>query len=468
MQLVKEYIKFERGQDPKHSMNIGIQRDFWKYATSIFEISRFNFKILRISCNKWEMSITLSADIKDFSPLEKKINELGLNIFLKDPFCHVENMIEQVLIYKFKSKYVGLFSEEGKTLEESYHFERGRDPKEAMEIGLFSPKYFSTMQECVDFIISNLSGILKMQKIPDDIIYDLKNPDPDEIGSLYFREKYFKEIKEYFKKYVKTHIINDVCWHLFNDLEKKGYPKKIIKEYNNFERGQKPMEAMKTGMIEHWKKVRSALFQAKKDFVVDINGHISEDLNLVKTMPGSSLFHKGSPFTIGEIFNINEKGIMVRCYLIDIKDQNNIAYSVSVMYDVLENVFNLIGENLFIKESIYFERGQNPKSAMNIGIAELAKTWSIEKCYKYFYNKFLSKFGYLTKSKYEKGHKVIGIPLHYVEDEQLPQLKEEIKKWFEKEMPIFKFKNIDLAEERYQTQYPWYYLYFELKPEYDK
>jgi hypothetical protein len=106
--------------------------------------------------------------------------------------------------------------------ETIYEFERGKDPKITLGIGLFIPHKFNEEEEAADFIYNNLAGILQMEKIPDDIIKTYGN-------AWYLREYYEKlrkYINEYLSLYEKRRIYVEHTLGLVHDkLLANGYKK---------------------------------------------------------------------------------------------------------------------------------------------------------------------------------------------------------------------------------------------------
>ncbi|MFA5152761.1 MAG: hypothetical protein WC554_09395 [Clostridia bacterium] len=78
-------------------------------------------------------------------------------------------------------------------------FERGLDPKEAMNIGIFSRKNFQTHKEASEWVTNHLTSILKTKNIPKDILNDTTHEGE---SRQYIHPKYFDEISMYFNKYI--------------------------------------------------------------------------------------------------------------------------------------------------------------------------------------------------------------------------------------------------------------------------
>jgi hypothetical protein len=96
-----------------------------------------------------------------------------------------------------------------KGLKESLKFERGLDPKKAMNVGLWASKEFKTGDELVDYIVFMLPYIFD-GKIPEDII-DSKNT----VGINY---RYYIMIRNTLHKY--NHKISGVNKNPFDPKDK--------------------------------------------------------------------------------------------------------------------------------------------------------------------------------------------------------------------------------------------------------
>ena len=107
--------------------------------------------------------------------------------------------------------------------ESLYEFERGKDPKITLGIGIFIPRKFNDEFPAADFIYDNLAGILQTEKIPDDIIQTY--------GNAWYVRIYYDQLKKYIYEYVSLHIkrrINaEYTLGIVHDkLFKSGYKKR--------------------------------------------------------------------------------------------------------------------------------------------------------------------------------------------------------------------------------------------------
>ncbi|MCK9544391.1 MAG: hypothetical protein M0R03_20420 [Novosphingobium sp.] len=183
---VFENIDFERGQDPKSSMKIGIEsinleraQDsitgsyFWKT-----KLGKFWFSVNKNSKNIFRKKGDLSIKFKDqsyFIPAKKLKN----NIYLEE----AERFIKELII-KFEDK-----------VYESLDFERGKDPKHSMNIGVISNAYtLKNSQDSMDgFVPTPHKRTMDYMGLPSDQIYILATNDSNAWG---LKDK-FGDLKEF-------------------------------------------------------------------------------------------------------------------------------------------------------------------------------------------------------------------------------------------------------------------------------
>ena len=102
-----------------------------------------------------------------------------------------------------------------------YEFERGKDPKITLGIGIFIPRKFNNEEEAADFIYDNLTGILQTEKIPEDIIKTYGNA---WYVNIYY-EKLKKYMNEYISRYSKRIYVEDTLGRVHEKLRDDGYKK---------------------------------------------------------------------------------------------------------------------------------------------------------------------------------------------------------------------------------------------------
>lgn len=142
------------------------------------------------------------------------------------------------------------------SLLESLEFERGKDAKDALNIGRESlvKKDFDTYVEAADWAVRNLELITDEKYSPNDIIR--KKGDKDRIS--YIEEGLPTDLVEYFQKWAdKVHVrefgkSHEKFMQTYGLMHEFGVQMKkhgILVENLDFERGQDPKDAMELGRI---------------------------------------------------------------------------------------------------------------------------------------------------------------------------------------------------------------------------
>jgi hypothetical protein len=188
---MSESINFERGVDPRDSMDIGkpITRMLNRLGTSNLDRPRLKEKIEELPSTLYlegrgDSQIIDIKRYKDLNKAEKK----SLASWYASSLSREENkkkidpdFIWIKLKYDFPNpgikewmdldKFAVLLDRKirKKFLKESQNFERGVDPKKSAGIGLSSPKRFQTIEEFTNHIIAALPLIFD-GKIPEDIL----------------------------------------------------------------------------------------------------------------------------------------------------------------------------------------------------------------------------------------------------------------------------------------------------------
>lgn len=204
--IVRESINFERGRDPRDSMNIGLPiiRILNRLKIPEPELSKLVKKIKSLPpefflMGRGDSSITDIKKYKELTSSEKKSLAIWYAsslerddkyktspgfIWIKVKYNFSTDEIEEWMdIDKFSRLLSGKLRR--KFLQESINFERGLEPKTAAGIGLLAPRKFKTIEEFTDYIITALPVIFN-GKIPEDIL------SKEEPGML--PEKYYGKI----------------------------------------------------------------------------------------------------------------------------------------------------------------------------------------------------------------------------------------------------------------------------------
>lgn len=410
--LIYEAIEFERGRDPKRSLNIGIPFGFTK-------------QLKGLEYNDGENSMWVTKEFGD--KFLYKISRSN-SYYLEDGFYGTwgHNYYTRggyICNYKFKgsSSYPNLLKVQGLSgsygfgglestkatllskkdrkelykqlwdhlmklwmnnkTNESLDFERGKDPKNSMEIGLY--KNFESLEDGISYIISMIPNILGTKEIPKDIVFD-------EYSKNYFPADYYDKIREYSDRYLRVDgkplpINSGTDWEteLWATLINMGYrvdqekwEEENLNESLDFKRGQDPKETMKIGVdipegiglkeLERYEKLDMDFRRDFSDFIwgsmgfynrmQDENGRITINISDKAKVEYTSPYKKRK---IKAWFKKNHPYFRVK----SLKYENTGPYSIAP-YLTIEYIDDT-------NESIDFERGQDPKRAMGLGIVKV-------------------------------------------------------------------------------------------------
>lgn len=155
---LSESANFERGMDPKKTMDIGKETS----------------ERPKIESTKWfyEDWNDRGTEIEKFIPdyygypiLLLYIEEAVYPWIATTTFDKTDRFMAKSLAYRQIQRII----ERKVGIEESQHFERGVDPKKSIRVGLRAPRRFETIDEFTDYIIAALPLIFD-GKVPDDIL----------------------------------------------------------------------------------------------------------------------------------------------------------------------------------------------------------------------------------------------------------------------------------------------------------
>jgi hypothetical protein len=261
MKLVREYIDFERGQDPKKSMGLGLMEK-WKDLMK----NRSLFRINKTFSTTHENQIKEGAKYNTFKEGDYlEINspassyEDGAIGFTAHVINDRVRSIDDFFIWGFPIQFEEHFQKVNK-VGESLEFERGKNPKTSMEIGL-SKK-----------IANGLESLSKDPLVRQPLhVYGISSQDrgsnssfPDNVN-LYIElsaqeiptEELMWDILEengldliYFDSIWE----DNQMWHVWRIMIDPEYDKNfkeaasMINESINFERGKDPKDSMKIGL----------------------------------------------------------------------------------------------------------------------------------------------------------------------------------------------------------------------------
>lgn len=388
--------KFIRGQDPKSSMDIGVNanNDIFKFATTKFEDNIEEAKYL--GWNGWELdkeALDLVCDELDVSPK---------SVLAMDPY--VVNDTQRDVLYS-KSKIVktsfgrsirASFSDKGLIfiterhdgfilwilgvdykLTESIRFERGLDPKDAMGIGDIGSRDIQKIDDLVSrYGFERIHpGDLEQNEEETHLekIAEWYNP----VTNVFVEWNYYPEKDSYFF-YVEGLESDNQTGDGVQTIEGEGsledllYPGvfenilagepmywKIIKESVRFERGMAPMKTMDVGFNKALE-----LEQDHGDFKVWNYGDLVFILDQDREPPWD-----------WNLVVLSDDGVNETH--IDTID----SYDAS-KEELMDRARLRIKEYLGKNESVNFKRGMDSKSAMGIGMAEDLKGYRLDNYFK--------------------------------------------------------------------------------------
>jgi len=219
--------KFSEDSDPIRDIGIGIYRSanyetanqaakfLIKHLCTILKVDKIPNNIIK----KHDDPLLLQNINQKYWPILK---EFMMN-YIKTP----DGRRELSFWSKILSEVLRLLRKKGYPKDVNEAFTEGGDPIRDMGIGVFVKKTYNHANVAAKHIYTNLSDIMKMDKIPDDVIYPIGYVDPKTGVRLAFNSEYLKLITDYLHKY----IINDTSFksqtlrELYQILIMAGYPK---------------------------------------------------------------------------------------------------------------------------------------------------------------------------------------------------------------------------------------------------
>ncbi len=175
--FIYETLDFERGLDPKKSMNIGmdakldawIQNNYGVKASNDKEALEYAVTGKNLEFVKYLIGVK-NTEISNTAlnlAFQKKSN---YNLFLKNT---IDDEIKLWLVTKGNPESMDYVKNNmKKIIGESINFERGKDPRDSMKIGIVNKRSFKTIQECAQFFIDNIQKLSDGRfKDKEELIY---------------------------------------------------------------------------------------------------------------------------------------------------------------------------------------------------------------------------------------------------------------------------------------------------------
>jgi hypothetical protein len=308
--IIREHINFERGMDPKESMDIGLfkfdveydgdEEHIFNSDKEIAKTWRYKGKApLKFEGTAGDEYVSMNIEFSDGDALQFdlyrevgpvtpqgkdyaviSIESLGIQeLDVQDRYDEYSS--EGTVIGAILNIYRDLIDPPYKVVKESLDFERGIDPKASMKIGMPT---WETLQEGDIIYVPKRVGIKN-----DNVISELHAVADLPAGNiLVVRELDNASTKEWTLRYIYFSNMRD---YKENEIEKDrfgyitGTPKQFrekfkllprnVNEVQNFERGVDPKSTMNIGkrsMIETWLKEYDLFEDAviNKDLTIDI------------------------------------------------------------------------------------------------------------------------------------------------------------------------------------------------------
>lgn len=374
---MNESVRFERGQDPKDSLGIG-DKLFRHNRNKLIDIQT-EFPFMKGEPGELAGEIT-TLGIRLIGLKERKSTG-SYFLSYKNPkgglqgkivLTHRKSLPEDVLLYVvewFDAKYRLWMDDE---LQESVRFERGQDPKRAMGIGI---SLFTDISR--GSILRVDKDIPNLEKYKGDLLF---------VYSVYGSDNSKTIMYTYENDPGGTHK-----WSMSKDFFEKHLT--IIDQTNesvNFERGREPKSSMGIGVFTDIKnRVHEFLLVDQKQWTLVSSIHFNNDGDRVNIETDENdLENDANQKYIQSLLKTSGLDEYVSDYIISDADQRNnilIDWDAEVLQPYvgkmkatifyLDDKSGLVSKGwgakntgVEVKESVNFERGKDPRSAMQVGI----------------------------------------------------------------------------------------------------
>ena len=403
MNIVRENINFERGQNPLDSMNIGRVRERrMKKIQKVLE--DFADEVKADKNEIYDQSHLMEND--DYIKLRIKIGKMYYGIAYSPDSGHylagweggaahdVENLETLAECLPQLKKFYGIKGSTGSRFNEALDFERGQEPKKAMRIGVSTwenLKPGDILQATKQIETTSYGKIISKWSQSGEVIWNTYYIQIEEIeqrGNELIIYYYLSDSIEklFSKQYVNygLHTIIGTIRQLKNNFNL--IQPKDLKESLDFERGKNPIKTMGIGQDYLWDTIEPGdILECKKAFFLNYTHRFSNKKEHITQY--SHCTH--TPINIGvklEITDISEDSSRdMRSISLDLFQINYLYlegheeentrphdnYMRGTMQDFKKH-FNVIKK---VHESQNFERGQEPKVSMGVGRKPLIIEW---------------------------------------------------------------------------------------------
>jgi len=483
MKIIKEHISFQRGIDPKDSMNIGGYRDLdQKFDDLVNPRSGSEREEENLQWSVYgateayvnDIDFKLARELKYRIVLGENPNKVCLDILGK-----LTSDDKQYRIDKIK-KIIHLSTKRNGSdkwdLKESLNFQRGQDPKQAMDIGLFAKinKITSSDLELLKVYTGEGQG---KGTIDEEFFHDVYESSASyeeylkRVKEVYkllepyeylFGDNFGEDMKKEMKEYVNSYLKNPKYNYAYNcDIMEEGdfdvffceielpsaelLGKKKIKESMDFERGVEPKQTLGIGVKEKIRQGLIGLLHSSRD-LNPINHTQISTINLLENRDQSWLeISDYGTKNFEDVFDSFLSPEYFKELYIKAKPKK---YSKSwrnewkaIIKDEYREFFkDCFDPEGFIKESVNFERGQNPMDSMEIGRVEDRRQELIDWITEEDPNKWIGS-SVLAPFTTRRFPNPLGWDMSKFEDisfQELRKIKEYIEKWNEVDKKVFK------------------------------
>ena len=172
MKIIKENIRFERGKDPRHTMDIGAVQDAEKIEFFEKDLNKLEHRgagYVTVQEDDLYLMLIYWHRVRED---EKEHTFLFSDRHSGDSIKILDN---KWVKYRGKRHFLSTTKEGKKPIRESVSFERGKDPKDQMNIGagkLIEP-FRMTKEKIRGFTKNEIDPVSEMMGLPLDQIYQL-------------------------------------------------------------------------------------------------------------------------------------------------------------------------------------------------------------------------------------------------------------------------------------------------------
>lgn len=363
---INENLEFERGKDPKTAMGIGRINDVvkkWDEAQMVPGAGSMNLEREGANLN---IEIHISKFSSNTMIIQANIEEVLKEYINLDRIYRIESYVYFPIKKRFENLFISAYNKKyggSSPFNESLDFERGKDPKKAMGLGLVMTTDDPNLK-----MWNFRDRLFSANKVANDGLWWglVEHPDRDP-----FREKLImSDVKD------QPNIIKEL----------EGYIYKWISQNESleFERGKDPKSVLRLGKLQQIYKAMSGDNWSKDEDINDAlqwsssQGNLKDVIFLLElgadpTEDDSTAFIEAleaDHYDVADLFvdrNLIDPVKLLRYFK---QFQKDYPWSDHIIQYLKHRMSRDIKRN-FANESINFERGKSPKEALNIGTSRM-------------------------------------------------------------------------------------------------